>query len=232
MSAIRVLIADDQPLVLAGLSLLLSSEPDVEVIASVSDGAAALAAAEELRPDVAVVDARMPGMDGIEVSRALCAGADGPSVRVLVISTYRLPATIYAALRTGASGFLLKDAAPSHLGLAVRAVAAGHGWLDPQITVDLIGEFAARPEPAALPPAELEVLTAREQEILALVAQGMSNQELARRLFITQATVKTHLARVLMKLNLHNRAEAVATAYQSGLVTVSRSHRPPAGTAT
>jgi DNA-binding NarL/FixJ family response regulator len=220
---IRVVVADDQPLIAAGLGMLLSQEPDVQVVAMAADGAAAVAAAREHRPDVVVMDVRMPGMDGIEATKVLLApGTSTPAPQVLFVATVHDERLVYAALRAGAAGFVLKDAAPGDLIRAVRVCAAGHGWLDPLVTRRLLAELAARPESGARPLAELRNLTPREREVLALLAQGYSNTDLSRLLFISQGTVKTHMTRVLMKLGLRTRAEAVAVAFQSGLVTVSR----------
>jgi DNA-binding NarL/FixJ family response regulator len=219
---LRVLLADDQPLVRAGLAMLLEAEPDIEAIDQVGDGQRAVDAARASRPDVVVMDVRMPVLDGVRATAAITsAGIVAPSgspVRVLVLTTYHVDDAVYAALRAGASGFLLKDAAPAELILAVRAVAAGEAWLDPAVARRLLDDFAARPEGSLPSPAALAVLTAREREVLALVAHGLSNAEVAARLVVVEATVKTHLGRILMKLGLRDRAQAVAMAYRSGLV--------------
>ena len=220
--AIRVLLADDQPLVRAGLAMLLNAEPDIEVVAQAGDGAQAVEEAGRLQPDVVVMDVRMPVVDGVEATRQIA--ADGFSknadrqVKVLILTTYHADETVYAALRAGASGFLLKDAAPEELTQAVQAVAGGEAWLHPAVARRLLDEFAARPDPHTPTPAEMQQLTAREREVLVLVAHGLSNGEIAVRLFVGEATVKTHLARVFVKLGLRDRAQAVVAAFQSGLV--------------
>ncbi|MBO2448988.1 response regulator transcription factor [Actinomadura barringtoniae] len=229
---IRVLLADDQPVMRAGLAMLLDAEPDIEVVGQVGDGAAAVEAARLLGPQVVVMDVRMPGMDGVEATRAIVADAaragvasragvaDGPDppVRVLILTTYDADDLVIDALRSGAAGFLLKFTGPAELVLAVRAVAAGHGWLDPVVTGRLVRELTTRSQPASVPPERLRGLTPRELQILKEVARGLSNAEIAARLVISEATVKTHFTRVLMKLGLRDRAQAVASAYQSGLV--------------
>ncbi|WP_233558716.1 response regulator [Micromonospora radicis] len=217
---IRVLLADDQPLVRSGIAMLLAAEPDIEVVGECGDGAEALASARRLRPDVVLMDVRMPGVDGVAATRAIA--ADDTGVRVLVLTTYHVDDAVRAALRAGASGFLLKDAVPAELTMAVRAVAAGEAWLDPAVTRSLLTEFAAlgaQPGPAA---AELARLTDRERQVLVQMAYGLSNAEIAARLHIGDATVKTHVGRVLMKLGLRDRAQAVAAAYRGGLM-------PPGG---
>jgi DNA-binding NarL/FixJ family response regulator len=228
---IRVLLADDQPLIRAGIAMLLSAEPDIETVAEVGDGDQAVAAAHRLRPDVVVMDVRMPGTDGVAATRRITGDASrritgdasgrdpGRPVQVLILTTYHIDDTVYAALRAGAAGFLLKDAAPTELTGAIRAVAAGGGWLHPAVARGLLAEFAARPQPRLGNPAELHHLTPRERDILAHVAQGLSNGDIAARLIISEGTVKTHLGRVLMKLGLRDRSQAVVAAYESGLVT-------------
>jgi DNA-binding NarL/FixJ family response regulator len=216
--AIRVLLADDQPLVRAGLVMLLCAEPDVEVVGEAGDGAEAVELTRRLKPDVVLMDVRMPGMDGVAATRQLTAGPEPTEARVLILTTYHVDEAVYSALRAGASGFLLKDAAPQELLYAVRAVAAGEAWLDPAVARGLLNDLARRPEPAAPSPAALAELTAREQQVLILMAYGLSNAEIARRLVVGDATVKTHVGRVLMKLGLRDRTQAVVAAYQSGLV--------------
>ncbi|MDQ1033342.1 DNA-binding NarL/FixJ family response regulator [Streptomyces umbrinus] len=219
---IRVLLADDQPLVRSGLAMLLNAEPDIEVVGEADDGDQAITLVRQVQPDVIVMDVRMPGTDGVEATRRITAdemSADaGNPVKVLILTTYDLDEAVLGALRAGASGFVLKDAAPAELGTAVRAVAAGDGWLASSVTGRLLKEFAARPDPVARSPEELHRLTAREREVLVQVAHGLSNNDIASGLVISEATVKTHLARVLTKLGLRDRAQAVALAYQSGLV--------------
>jgi DNA-binding NarL/FixJ family response regulator len=219
---IRVLLADDQPLVRAGIAMLLAASPDIAVVGEADDGERAVELAATLQPDVLVMDVRMPGMDGVEATRRVAADgfASDPDrpVKVMILTTYNVDATVYAALRAGASGFLLKDAAPDELVSAVRALAGGDGWLDPAITRGLLREFASRPETQLPAPAELAVLTPREREVLVLMAYGLSNVEISRRLLIGEGTTKTHVGRILMKLSLRDRAQAVAAAYQVGLV--------------
>ena len=219
---IKVLLADDQPLVRTGIAMLLASSPDIEVSGEAANGAEAVALAAELQPDVLLMDVRMPGVDGVEATRRVTADGFAPDpdrpVKVLILTTYNADSTVYAALRAGASGFLLKDAAPDELVSAVRAVAGGDGWLDPSVILGLLREFAARPETVLPTPAELAALTPREREVLVLMAHGLSNAEISRRLFIGEGTTKTHVGRILMKLSLRDRAQAVAAAYQAGLV--------------
>lgn len=211
---IRVVVADDQPLVRTGLRMILSTEPDIEVVAEAVDGSSAVAAAAEHHPDVVLMDVRMPGVDGIEATRQVTAVADPP--RVLVLTTFDLDEVVYEALRAGASGFLLKDAPEERLTTAIRVVADGGSLFAPSVTRRLIAEFARRPEQ---PGVDLAVLTDRENEVLRLVARGLANAEIAAALFVSENTVKTHVARILMKLGLRDRVQAVVVAYESGLVT-------------
>ena len=214
---IRVLLVDDEPLLRSGLALLLGAEPDIEVVGEACDGATGVALARAARPDVVIMDLRMPVMDGVEATRELTDQLDG-LVAVLILTTFDHDEQLYAALRAGATGFLLKSAAPSALAAAVRSLACGDGWLDPAVTPRLIAEFAARP-PSALPePGLLTLITPREREILAIVARGLNNAEIARELVLSEGTVKTHMGRIFMKLGLRDRAQAVALAYESGLV--------------
>jgi len=219
---IRVLLADDQPLVRAGIAMLLVAEPDMEVVGETGDGDEAVERARELQPDVVVMDVRMPGVDGVAATGRITGdgfSVDGDNpVKVLILTTYHVDEAVYAALRAGASGFLLKDAVPAELVAAVRAVAGGEAWLDPAVARNLLREFAARPDPNVPTPAELRRLSAREVEVLRLVAHGLSNGEIAERLVVGEATVKTHLGRVFIKLGLRDRAQAVVAAYQTGLV--------------
>ena len=215
--SIRVVVADDQDIVRAGFSALLDTQPDLTVVGSAGDGAEAVRVCREQRPDVVLMDVRMPLMDGIEAARQLAAEDDG-GPRVLMLTTFDLDEYVYDALSSGASGFLLKDVAAERLFDAVRVVAAGDALLAPAVTRRLIGEFA-RLRPRLAPRTErLRDLTARETEVLRLVAEGLSNGEIAERLFVSDETVKTHVSRVLMKLELRDRTQAVVAAYESGLV--------------
>ena len=213
---IRVVIADDQLLVRTGFRVIVSAEPDMEVVAEAPDGRATVEAVRRHRPDVVLMDIRMPNLDGIEATRLVAAEAGAP--RVLILTTFDLDEYVYEALRAGASGFLLKDAGASELLHAVRVVAAGEALLAPTVTRRLIADFARRPGPSDRP-AALDELTARELEVLVLVARGCSNADIARQLVVSDATVKTHVARIFSKLSLHDRAQAVVLAYESGLVT-------------
>lgn len=216
---IRVLIADDQPLVRAGLSALVNMEDDLEVIGEASDGIEALAMARELRPDVACLDIRMPGHDGITVARALCGPDVEDPIPVLVLTTFDLDDYVFGALEAGVSGFLLKDAEPEVITTAIRQVAAGIGTIDQTLTRRIMREFVQR---RSLQPVSAshssEVLTGREQEILLLLAQGMSNEAIARELVVETSTVKSHLARMLPKLGVQSRLQAVVWAYQNRFV--------------
>ncbi len=210
---IRVLLADDQPLVRAGLRMILSAEPDLEVVGEAADGRAAIEACRELHPDVVLMDVRMPGVDGIEATREVTALADRP--HVLVLTTFDLDEVVYDALRAGASGFLLKDAPEERLTTAIRVVAEGGSLFAPSVTRRLIEEFAQR---APRAPVDLRGLTDREHEVLRLVARGLSNAEISDALFVSENTVKTHVARLLMKLGVRDRVQAVVLAYECGLV--------------
>ena len=212
---IRVLIADDHELMRTGFRLILDAQDDIEVVGGAIDGADAIRQFERLHPDVVVMDVRMPAMDGIEATRRLSV-ADPPA-RVLILTTFDLDEYVYEALRAGASGFLLKDRPSEELVAAVRVIAAGEALLAPSVTRRLIEEFAKRPG-AAGPPAGLDELTPREREVLVLMAHGLSNTEIATSLFVAETTVKTHVGRVLQKLRLRDRAQAVVLAYESGLV--------------
>ena len=210
---IKVLIADDQAMVREGFGALLAAQPDLVVVGAAADGAAAVAETRSLAPDVVLMDIRMPVMDGLEATRRL---AGGP--KILILTTFDLDDYVYEALRAGASGFLLKDAPAAELINAVRVVAAGEALLAPSVTRRLIAEFAARPHHAKPRPAELNALTPRETDVLRLIARGRSNQEIAEDLVVAEQTVKTHIGRILGKLNLRDRAQAVVVAYESGLV--------------
>jgi DNA-binding NarL/FixJ family response regulator len=221
VSPVRVVVADDHQVVRTGYAALLDSQPDFTVVGTACDGADAVRTCRALSPDVVLMDVRMPGMDGIEATRVL-AGPDGP--RVIVLTTFDLDEYVYDALRAGASGFLLKDVTAEHLFDAVRVVAAGEALLAPTVTRRLIGEFARQRPQAAPPTAALATLTPRETQVLRLVAEGLSNPEIAARLVVTEETVKTHVSRVLGKLGLRDRTQAVVTAYETGLV-VPRGNR-------
>jgi DNA-binding NarL/FixJ family response regulator len=214
---LRVVIADDQALVRVGFRLILETEPGIEVIAEAGDGEEAVSAVRRLRPDVVLMDVRMPGLDGLEATRRILGGA-GATCRVVMLTTFDLDEYVYAALEAGASGFLLKDVSPEHLVAAVRMVAAGDALLAPSITRRLVERFVRRDQAAAVAPRELSALTAREREVLTLMARGLSNAELAERLHLSEATVKTHVARILSKLDLRDRVQAVVLAYETGLV--------------
>ena len=217
---LRVLIADDQTLVRGGLRMLVESAEDMEVVAEAADGDEAVALAKDLVPDVVLMDIRMPSKDGIEATRELLGGAAGDAApRVLVLTTFDLDEYVYEALRAGASGFLLKDTDPETLLEGIRVVASGDALLAPSVTRRLIEQFAKSPGPSPTRAKRLEELTEREREVLTLVARGMSNAEIGRELFISPATAKTHVGRVMMKLDAHDRAELVVVAYESGLVT-------------
>ncbi|MFB4318850.1 response regulator [Actinomadura sp. 21ATH] len=212
----RVLIADDQALLRGSLRVLLETSPGFAVAGEAGDGAEAVELAASTAPDVILMDVRMPEMDGIEATRRVCA-AD-PAVRVLILTTFDLDAYVYAALRAGASGFLLKDTVPADLLAAVRVIASGEALLAPTVTRRLIAEFAGRPETAHRPSHGLDGVTGREREVLALVARGLSNTELAEHLHLSVATVKTHIGSLLAKLHARDRAQLVMVAYESGLV--------------
>ncbi len=213
---IRVLIADDQALVRGGFRLILQAQPDMEVVGEAEDGRLALQLARELRPDVVLMDIRMPELDGIEATRRLGDSPDAP--RVLMLTTFDMNEYVYEAMKSGASGFLLKDVRPEELADAVRTVAAGDALLAPSITRRLIEEYVRRPPPGQGRPPELAELTERELEVLQLIAKGLSNAEIGGQLFVSEATVKTHVTRILAKLQLRDRVQAVVLAYESGLV--------------
>jgi DNA-binding NarL/FixJ family response regulator len=215
---IRVVLVDDQPLVRAGFRMLLDVEDDVAVVGEAGDGNAALALVAELVPDVVLMDIRMPELDGLEALARIDADPDLAGVKVLMLTTFELDEYVFEALRNGASGFLVKHTQPADLVRAVREVAAGDALLSPSVTRRLIGEFASRPVRPELAPPALDVLTEREREVLGLVAQGLTNDEIAAELFVSPATARTHVSRTMVKLHARDRAQLVVFAYQSGLV--------------
>jgi DNA-binding NarL/FixJ family response regulator len=219
--SVRVLICDDQALVRAGFRKLLESAAGIEVVGEAEDGLQAVELVARRAPDVVLMDIRMPGVDGLEATRRIVEGAeDGP--RVLILTTFELDEYVFGALRAGASGFLLKRSSPEVLIEGIKVVASGDGLLAPSVTRRLIQEFARQPGPPAPPAAPLATLTQREREVLSLIGAGLSNGELAARLYISEATVKTHVKRILMKLGLRDRIQAVVFAYEAGLVRARR----------
>ena len=214
---ITVLIADDQALVRGGFRALLDAQPDVEVVGEAADGKEALRLAEEHRPDVILMDIRMPGMNGLEATKAITADRRLAETKVVILTTFDLDEYVFEALRVGASGFLVKHTEPTELVHAVHAVASGDALLSPGVTRRLISEFAARAK-APVRTAALDVLTEREREIVALVGEGLSNEEIAERLVVSPATAKTHVSRAMVKLGVRDRAQLVVLAYESGLV--------------
>ncbi|ANW21042.1 response regulator [Streptomyces clavuligerus] len=218
MTPIRVLIADDQTMVRQGFGFLLGAEPGIEVVGQAEDGAEAVARVAELAPDVVLMDIRMPGVGGIEATRRIT-GAPGATAKILMLTTFDLDEYVYEALRAGASGFLLKDASAAELAHAVRVVAAGDALLAPAVTKRLIAEFSRLTGAPRAPLRErVGTLTERETEVLALIAQGLSNAEIATALVVAEQTVKTHVGRILVKLGLRDRTQAAVFAYESGLV--------------
>jgi DNA-binding NarL/FixJ family response regulator len=213
---IRVLIADDQALVRAGFHAILESQEDIEVAGEASDGQQAVELSREVRPDVVLMDIRMPGLDGIEATRRLLADDGAP--KVLMLTTFDLDEYLYEAMRAGASGFLLKDAPRDQLISAVRTVARGDALLAPALVRRLVDDYIRRPPPGNRAPAEVEALSEREREVLRLVARGLSNAEIAKTLFLSEATVRTHVAHILAKLGLRGRVQAVVLAYESGFL--------------
>ncbi|CCH21656.1 response regulator [Micromonospora lupini] len=223
-AAIRVLIADDQALVRAGFAMIIGSREDLEVVGEAGDGLEAVALAGRLRPDVILMDVRMPRLDGIEATRRLVAA--GQPARIIMLTTFDLDEPVFAALRAGASGFLLKDIRPDELATAVRVVARGEALLAPTVTRRLLDRFASE-LPGGTPPPTLDALSAREIEVLTLVARALSNDEIAERLVLSRATVKTHLSAILLKLGLRDRVQAAVLAYECGLVRPGTA--PPRG---
>ncbi|GGO14827.1 DNA-binding response regulator [Microbispora rosea subsp. aerata] len=221
---IRVLLVDDQALIRAGFRALLDSEEGIEVVGEAGDGAEGLALAERYVPDVALVDIQMPGMDGIETTRRIAADPRLASTRVVMLTNYGLDRYVFDALRAGASGFLLKDTEPMELLQAIRVAARGDALLSPAVTRTLISEYVSRP-PEAVPTAALEELTNREREVVALVARGLTNEEIAAHMVISPFTAKTHVSRAMTKLGARDRAQLVVFAYESGLVVPRNSAR-------
>jgi DNA-binding NarL/FixJ family response regulator len=214
---IRVALVDDQELVRAGFRMVLDAQPDMTVVGEAADGAAAVRLASPGKVDVVVMDVRMPGLDGVEATRRICAA--GPRPRVLMLTTFDLDEYAYAALKAGASGFLLKDVPPQELLFAIRCVHTGDAVVAPSVTRRLIDRFVPMLEGPRVPPPSLDELTEREREVLVQMAAGLSNAEIATRLFVSEATVKTHVGRILAKLSLRDRVQAVVLAYETGLVT-------------
>jgi DNA-binding NarL/FixJ family response regulator len=216
--SLGILIADDQALVRAGFRMILEAEEDMEVVGEAADGREAVAEAQRLRPDVVLMDVRMPDVDGLDATRRLL-GDDGSDAKVVMLTTFDMDEYVYDALRAGASGFLLKDVPPEQLVAGIRAVASGDALLAPSVTRRVIEEFVRRPpDSMRTAPPELAELTERELEVLKLMARGLANAEIAQELFISETTVKTHVAHILMKLELRDRVQAVVFAYESGLV--------------
>ncbi len=214
----RVVLVDDQALVRGGLRALLEAEPDLEVVGEAADGEAAVEAVKTRKPDVVLMDIRMPGVDGLEATRRIAADPALQHVKVLVLTTFEIDEYVFEALRAGASGFLLKDEEPTELLRAVRVVAGGESLLSPSVTRRVVETFATGPQPNAPARARLEELTDREREIVALVGTGLSNQEIAEHLVISPATARTHVSRAMLKLNARDRAQLVVFAYETGLV--------------
>jgi DNA-binding NarL/FixJ family response regulator len=214
----RVLIVDDQALVRTGFRMILDAEPEIEVVGEAGDGAEAITAVKELEPHVVLMDIRMPELDGLEATRRILADGGGGAPRVLMLTTFDLDEYVYEALRVGASGFLLKDTPPEQLVTAIEVVAAGDALLSPAVTRRVIEEFVRRPAPTRVDVPGLDELTTRELEVLKLMARGLSNAEIAKELYVSETTVKTHVAHVLQKCRLRDRVQAVVLAYESGLI--------------
>jgi DNA-binding NarL/FixJ family response regulator len=216
---ISVVVVDDQALVRAGFRVLVDSSSDLEVLGEAADGMEAVRVVRQLRPDVVLMDIRMPEMDGIEATRQIVGAPDGADTRVLILTTFDLDEYVYDAIRAGASGFLLKDTPPDELLDAIRVIAAGNALLAPSVTRTLIAEFAGRAAPLMKNADALEMITPREREVLLLIARGRSNREIAEELHMSGATAKTHVSRLLSKLGARDRAQLVVIAYESGLAT-------------
>jgi DNA-binding NarL/FixJ family response regulator len=225
---IRVLIADDEALVRGGIRLIVEGQSDMEVVGEASDGAEAALLARDLKPHVVLMDVRMPLADGLEATRRILRSGV-PDVRVLMLTTFDRDEYLYDALKAGASGFLLKSTPPEQLVHAIRVIAAGDTLLAPSITRRFIEDFVQRPPPGSGTPPELEDLTDRETEVLALIAEGLSNAEIADRLFLSEGTIKSHVNRILTKLGLRGRVQAVVVAYESGLIRAGDRQEPPTG---
>jgi DNA-binding NarL/FixJ family response regulator len=225
---IRVLVADDQALVRAGFGVLIESADDLEVVGMAANGAEAVRLTAEAKPDVVLMDIRMPVMDGLQATAEILRSPDAGSVRVLMLTTFDLDEYVFGALKAGASGFLLKDTPPADLLAGIRVVAAGDALLSPSVTRHLIAEYVRRPDTGRPAPASLQALTEREIEVLSLVAKGLSNAEVADRLHVSPATAKTHVARLLMKLDARDRAQLIIVAYETGLVSAQQP-APPGG---
>jgi DNA-binding NarL/FixJ family response regulator len=219
-SILRVVVADDQALVRAGFRMILDSQDDIQVVGEACDGDEAVAACRRLRPDIVLMDVRMPRLDGLQATRSILGGGDGP--RILMLTTFDLDEYVYAALQAGASGFLLKDVSPERLIAAVRGVAEGDALLAPTITRRLIERFARPPALPSIATGAISTLTPRELEVLKLLARGQSNAEIAHTLVLSEATVKTHVARIFGKLDVRDRAQAVVHAYEMGIVQVGQ----------
>jgi DNA-binding NarL/FixJ family response regulator len=225
---IRVLLADDQALIRAGFRLILDTASDIEVVGEATDGAEAVRLARSERADIVLMDIRMPNVDGLEATRRIAADDDLAGVKVVILTTFESDEYVYQALHAGASGFLVKDTEPAELLQAVRVAARGDALLSPSVTRRLITDIASRPQRPRTPSVELTALTEREREVLTLVAAGLSNDEIAARLFLSPLTAKTHVSRIMTKLNARDRAQLVVMAYESGLVTPGeRAHTQP-----
>jgi DNA-binding NarL/FixJ family response regulator len=215
---IGVLLADDDELTRTGLRLIIESDPELTVVGEAADGQEAIHLARSLSPDLVLMDIRMPGVDGLEATRQIVEGRREGELRVLILTTFELDDYVFGALRAGASGFLLKRSSPEELTAGIKVVSSGESLLAPSVTRRLIEEFVRRPTPATVTSAPLDDLTRREREVLALVGAGLSNAEIASHLYISEATVKTHIKRILMKLGIRDRVQAVVVAYEAGLI--------------